>query len=73
MSEHECVQEPIILGVAEDVSELKVMVKELDNSLRGNGGPGLFTEFAVWKNTVLGLLALDVVIVTAIVAMWFKA
>ena len=45
---------------------------KMDEGLRGNGKPGLFTEFAVWKNTVAGLIALNVIIVAGLVTLWIK-
>jgi hypothetical protein len=63
---HECIHETRML-------EMHEMLKRLDEGLRGNGKPGLFTQFAVWKNTVAGLVALNVIIVGTIVAMWFKS
>jgi len=45
---------------------------KLDEALRGNGKPGLFTEFAVWKNTVAGLITLDIIIVGGLITLWIK-
>ena len=45
---------------------------KMDEGLRGNGKPGLFTEFAVWKNTVAGLIALNVIIVGGLITLWIK-
>jgi len=45
---------------------------QIDKALRGNGKPGLFTEFAVWKTTVSGLVALDIIIVAGLIGLWLK-
>jgi hypothetical protein len=60
---HECTKE-------EQLNRMELRLIAIDEGLRGNGKPGLFTEFAVWKNTVLGLVALDVIIISGLVAMW---
>ena len=68
MSEHKCDKEEVF-------REILITLKNIDVGLRGNGTdrPGLFTEFAVWKNTVAGLVCLDVIIVGGLVALWLKA
>ena len=63
--EHKCTKE-------KEITEIYNMLKQIDIGLRGNGKAGLFTEFAVWKNTVAGLVALDVIIVAGLVALWLK-
>jgi len=40
--------------------------------LRGNGHAGLFTEFAVMKAKVGGLIFMNVLILGSIVALWVK-
>jgi len=63
--EHACNKE-------KEITEMYQMLQRIDSGLRGNGKPGLFTEFAVWKNTVAGLVALDAVIVGGLIALWLK-
>ena len=73
MPEHVvCNKEVEIAEIHRAVNETKAICERLDEGLRGNGKPGLFTEFAVWKNTVAGLVALDIIIVGGLVALWFK-
>lgn len=55
-----------------EISEIHEMMKTIDIALRGNGQPGLFTNYAVLKNTVGGLLALDIVIITGLIGLWLK-
>ena len=62
---HECNKE-------KEITEIHRMVSRIDEALRGNGKPGLFTEFAVWKNTVAGLVAMNIVIIAGLVALWLK-
>jgi hypothetical protein len=65
MPEHQCNKE-------KEISEIHEMLTRIDHGLRGNGKPGLFTEFAVWKSTVCGLIALDIIIVAGLVGLWLK-
>ena len=65
MVEHKCNKES-------EITEILTMLKKLDCSLRGNGKPGLFTEFAVWKQTVVGLIALDAIIIGGLVSLWLS-
>ena len=65
MAIHECNKE-------KEITEIYTMVKRMDEGLRGNGKPGLFTEFAVWKQTVTGLIALNIIIVAGLIGLWFK-
>ena len=62
---HEC-------DKADEIKEIHAMVTRIDKSLRGNGKPGLFTDMAVLKNTMAGLIAVNVVIIGAIIGMIFK-
>ncbi len=55
-----------------EITEMYEMLKRIDYGLRGNGKPGLFTEFAVWKNTVLGLLSLNLMIVVSLITLWLR-
>jgi len=55
-----------------EISEMHEMMTRIDKALRGNGKPGLFTEFAVWKNTVLGILGLNVLILTGLIGLWLS-
>jgi len=57
---------------ADRLERIEKMMIKLDEALRGNGKPGLFTQFAVWKNTVAGLVALDVIIIGGLVSLWLK-
>jgi len=57
---------------ADRLARIEKMMIKLDEALRGNGKPGLFTQFAVWKNTVAGLVALDVIIIGGLVSLWLK-
>lgn len=54
----------------EKIDEMHAMLERIDKGLRGNGKPGLFTEFAVLKNTVIGLLAFDAIIIGGMMALW---
>lgn len=65
MTEHKCTKE-------EQLDRIELMLAGIDKGLRGNGKPGLFTEFAVWKNTVCGLVALDIIIVGGLITLWIK-
>jgi len=69
--EHICQHEKEIAKISK-IDEMLAIMISIDKSLRGNGKPGLFTEFAVWKNTVAGLIALDVIIVGGLIALWIK-
>ena len=65
MTEHKCSKE-------HEITELLEVCHRIDVSLRGNGKPGLFTQFAVWKNTVAGLIALDMIIVVGLITLWLR-
>lgn len=65
MTEHKCTKE-------EQLNRIETTVLRIDAGLRGNGKPGLFTEFAIWKNTVMGLLALNMIIIASLIALWLK-
>jgi hypothetical protein len=56
-----------------EITAIYDIVKRLDASLRGNGKPGLFTEFAVWKNMVVGLMTMNMLLVAAFIGLWFKS
>lgn len=54
------------------LERMEAMLLRIDGGLRGNGKPGLFTEFAVWKNTVLGLLAVNMLLIAGFIGLWIK-
>ena len=63
MPEHKCIKE-------DQLTRIEQAVNRIDTSLRGSDGKGLFTEFAVWKNTVAGLIVLNMIIVTGLIGLW---
>lgn len=65
MPDHVCTE-------TQRLKNIEAICKRLDDSLRGNGKPGLFTQFAVLKATVGGLLGLNILIVTGLITLWFK-
>ena len=65
MTGHYCTKE-------KELGEMHEMLTRIDEAIRGNGKPGLVTQMAVWKNTVLGLAGLCIMIVTGLIALWLK-
>ncbi len=61
-----------ICNKEDEITAIHDICQRLDAGLRGNGKAGLFTEFAVLKNTVAGLIALDLIIVVGLVSLWIK-
>jgi len=60
MADHLCNHEATI----KDMHQRMIAI---DERLRGNGKPGLMTEFAVWKTTVKGLIVVSMIIVGHII------
>ena len=65
METHRCNKES-------EISEIHAIVKRLDDALRGNGKPGLFTQFAVMKATMGGLIGLNFLFLIGLITMWVK-
>jgi len=66
MPEHKCVR-------GKEIDEIHEMCTRMDQGLRGNGKAGLFTEFAILKNTVKGLIFMNVLIITALISIWVQS
>ena len=64
MNEHICNKE-------KEITEMHTMITRIDSAIRGNGKPGILTGMAVMKNTICGIIALNVIIVSCIVGLWF--
>ena len=67
---HRCDKDLEIKQIIKDIGEVKKICISLDKSLRGNGKAGLFTEFAVLKVVVTGVLALNIMIIGSMIALW---
>jgi hypothetical protein len=63
---HVCTKEDTIDRMEGKINKIYTILVE------GNGKPALTTQMATTAQMVNGLIALDIIIITAIVGMWFQ-
>ena len=72
MTTHRCDKEVEISEIHAIVKRLDTTTTSLDKALRGNGKPGLLTQFAVLKVTVVGLLACNLFVLKVVITEMIK-